>query len=254
MAEAMIRLDGVCKRFGKLEVLKGVDIEIARGEVVCVLGPSGSGKSTLLRCVNLLAPPEEGEIFLEGHDICKGPGSGTGEESWELDFVRQRVGMVFQQFNLFPHKTALENVTLAQEKVLGRSKQEARAKATELLERVGLGDRLDQYPETLSGGQQQRVAIARALAMDPHVMLFDEVTSALDPELVKEVLDTMRELAAEGMTMIVVTHELGFAREVADRVIFMDGGVIVEEGPAAEVLENPKEERTKQFLGLVLDR
>jgi ABC-type polar amino acid transport system ATPase subunit len=254
MAEAMIRLDGVCKRFGKLEVLKGVDIEIARGEVVCVLGPSGSGKSTLLRCVNLLAPPEEGEIFLEGHDICKGPGSGTGEESWELDFVRQRVGMVFQQFNLFPHKTALENVTLAQEKVLGRSKQEARAKATELLERVGLGDQLDQYPETLSGGQQQRVAIARALAMDPHVMLFDEVTSALDPELVKEVLDTMRELAAEGMTMIVVTHELGFAREVADRVIFMDGGVIVEEGPSADVLENPKEERTKQFLGLVLDR
>jgi ABC-type polar amino acid transport system ATPase subunit len=254
MAEAMIRLDGVCKRFGKLEVLKGVDIEIARGEVVCVLGPSGSGKSTLLRCVNLLAPPEEGEIFLEGHDICKGPDSGTGEESWELDFVRQRVGMVFQQFNLFPHKTALENVTLAQEKVLGRSKQEARAKATELLERVGLGDRLDQYPETLSGGQQQRVAIARSLAMDPHVMLFDEVTSALDPELVKEVLDTMRELAEEGMTMIVVTHEIGFAREVADRVIFMDGGVIVEEGPPAEVLENPREERTKQFLGLVLER
>ncbi|HWC49405.1 MAG TPA: amino acid ABC transporter ATP-binding protein [Solirubrobacterales bacterium] len=254
MAEAMIQLDGVCKRFGKLEVLKGVDIEIARGEVVCVLGPSGSGKSTLLRCVNLLAPPEEGEIFLEGHDICKGPGSGTGEESWELDFVRQRVGMVFQQFNLFPHKTALENVTLAQEKVLGRSKEEARAKATELLERVGLGDRLDQYPETLSGGQQQRVAIARALAMDPHVMLFDEVTSALDPELVKEVLDTMRELAEEGMTMIVVTHEIGFAREVADRVIFMDQGVIVEEGPPAEVLESPREERTKQFLGLVLDR
>jgi ABC-type polar amino acid transport system ATPase subunit len=254
MAEEMIRLDGVCKRFGNLEVLKGVDIEIGRGEVVCVLGPSGSGKSTLLRCVNLLAPPEEGEIFLEGHDICKGPGSGTGEESWELDFVRQRVGMVFQQFNLFPHKSALENVTLAQEKVLGRSKQEARAKATELLERVGLGDQLDQYPETLSGGQQQRVAIARALAMDPHVMLFDEVTSALDPELVKEVLDTMRELAEEGMTMIVVTHEIGFAREVADRVIFMDGGVIVEEGPAAEVLENPREERTKQFLGLVLDR
>jgi polar amino acid transport system ATP-binding protein len=254
MAEAMIRLDGICKRFGQLEVLKGIRIEIAKGEVVCVLGPSGSGKSTLLRCVNLLAPPEEGEIFLEGRDICKGPGSGTGEESWELDFVRQRVGMVFQQFNLFPHKTALENVTLAQEKVLGRTKEEARAKATELLERVGLGDRLDQYPETLSGGQQQRVAIARALAMDPHVMLFDEVTSALDPELVKEVLDTMRELAEEGMTMIVVTHEIGFAREVADRVIFMDGGVIVEEGPPAEVLENPREERTKQFLGLVLER
>jgi polar amino acid transport system ATP-binding protein len=254
MAEAMVRLEGICKRFGRLEVLKGVDIEIAKGEVVCVLGPSGSGKSTLLRCVNLLAPPEEGEIFIEGHDICKGPGSGTGEESWEADFVRQRVGMVFQQFNLFPHKTALENVTLAQEKVLGRSRDEARARATELLERVGLGDRLDQYPETLSGGQQQRVAIARALAMDPHVMLFDEVTSALDPELVKEVLDTMRELAEEGMTMIVVTHEIGFAREVADRVIFMDGGVIVEEGKPAEVLESPREERTKRFLGLVLDR
>jgi polar amino acid transport system ATP-binding protein len=254
MAEQMVRLKGIHKRFGKLEVLKGVDIDVGRGEVVCILGPSGSGKSTLLRCVNLLAPPEEGEIFIEGNDICKGPGSGTGEQSWELNYVRQRVGIVFQQFNLFPHKTALENVTLAQEKVLGRSKAEAKAKATELLERVGLGQKLDAYPETLSGGQQQRVAIARALAMDPHVMLFDEVTSALDPELVKEVLDVMRELAEEGMTMIVVTHEIGFAREVADRVIFMDGGVIVEEGPPAEVLENPREERTKQFLGLVLER
>jgi polar amino acid transport system ATP-binding protein len=254
MAEAMVKLQGIHKRFGDLEVLKGVDLHVGRGEVVCILGPSGSGKSTFLRCVNLLEPPEEGEIFIEGQDICKGPGSGSGEESWELDFVRQRVGIVFQQFNLFPHKTALENVTLAQERVLGRSKQEARAKATELLERVGLGNQLNQYPETLSGGQQQRVAIARALAMDPHVMLFDEVTSALDPELVKEVLDTMRELAEEGMTMIVVTHEIGFAREVADRVIFMDGGVIVEEGPPAEVLENPREERTKQFLGLVLER
>ena len=254
MAEAMVKLEGIQKRFGSLEVLKGVDIEVAKGEVVCILGPSGSGKSTLLRCVNLLAPPEEGEIFIEGHDICRGPGSGTGEASWELDFVRQRVGIVFQEFNLFPHKTALENVTLAQETVLGRSKDEARAKATELLKRVGLGDKLSAYPETLSGGQQQRVAIARALAMDPHVMLFDEVTSALDPELVKEVLDTMRELAAEGMTMMVVTHELGFAREVADRVIFMDDGVIVEEGPPAEVLESPREERTKQFLGLVLER
>jgi len=254
MPEPMVKLEGIHKRFGQLEVLKGVDLDVAKGEVVCILGPSGSGKSTFLRCVNLLEPPEQGEIFIEGHDICKGPGSGTGAESWELDFVRQRVGIVFQQFNLFPHKTALENVTLAQEKVLDRSRAEARAKATELLERVGLGDKLDQYPERLSGGQQQRVAIARALAMDPHVMLFDEVTSALDPELVKEVLDTMRELAEEGMTMIVVTHEIGFAREVADRVVFMDGGVIVEEGPPAEVLENPREERTKQFLGLVLDR
>jgi len=254
MAETMVKLQGICKRFGDLEVLKGVDLEVGRGEVVCILGPSGSGKSTFLRCINLLEPPEEGEIFIEGNDICKGPGSGTGEQSWELNFVRQRVGIVFQQFNLFPHKTTLENVTLAQEEVLGRSKQEARAKATELLERVGLGDKLDQYPERLSGGQQQRVAIARALAMDPHVMLFDEVTSALDPELVKEVLDTMRELAEEGMTMIVVTHEIGFAREVADRVVFMDGGVIVEEGPPSQVLENPQQERTKQFLGLVLDR
>jgi polar amino acid transport system ATP-binding protein len=250
----MIRLEGIHKRFGELEVLRGVDIDIAKGEVVCILGPSGSGKSTLLRCVNLLEPPEQGEIFVEGKDICKGPGTGSGEEGWELDFVRQRVGIVFQQFNLFPHKTALQNVTMAPEKVLGRSREEARAKATELLERVGLGDKLDQYPERLSGGQQQRVAIARALAMDPRVMLFDEVTSALDPELVKEVLDTMRELAEEGMTMIVVTHEIGFAHEVADRVIFMDGGVIVEQGKPADVLENPREERTKQFLGLVLER
>jgi polar amino acid transport system ATP-binding protein len=251
---SMLSLRGVHKRFGDLEVLRGVDLEIKRGEVVCMLGPSGSGKSTLLRCVNLLEPPEEGDIHLEERSICRGPGSGTGEQSWELDFVRQRVGIVFQQFNLFPHKSALENVTLAQEKVLGRSGAEARSKGNELLERVGLGDKLAEYPERLSGGQQQRVAIARALAMDPHVMLFDEVTSALDPELVKEVLDVMRELAEEGMTMIVVTHEIGFAKEVADRVIFMDGGVIVEEGPPAQVLESPHEERTKQFLGLVLDR
>jgi polar amino acid transport system ATP-binding protein len=248
----MLRLEEVHKRFGELEVLRGIDLAIAKGEVVCVLGPSGSGKSTLLRCVNLLEPPEQGEIFLEGKDICKG--SGSGESSWKLDFVRQRVGIVFQQFNLFPHKTALENVTLAQEKVLNRSREEARAKGTALLERVGLADKLDQYPERLSGGQQQRVAIARALAMDPHVMLFDEVTSALDPELVKEVLDVLRKLAAEGMTMIVVTHEMGFAREVGDKVVFMDGGVIVEQGKPADVLDNPREERTKKFLGLVLER
>jgi polar amino acid transport system ATP-binding protein len=251
---SMLSLRGVCKRFGDLEVLRGVNLEVKRGEVVCVLGPSGSGKSTLLRCLNLLEPPEEGDIHLEDRSICRGPGSGTGEQSWELDFVRQRVGIVFQQFNLFPHRTALQNVTMAQERVLGRSKDEARKKGAELLERVGLGEKLNEYPERLSGGQQQRVAIARALAMDPHVMLFDEVTSALDPELVKEVLDAMRELAEEGMTMIVVTHEIGFAREVADRVIFMDGGVIVEEGPPAAVLESPREERTKRFLGLVLER
>jgi ABC-type polar amino acid transport system ATPase subunit len=254
MAEPMLRLKGVHKRFGELEVLRGIDLEVARGEVICVLGPSGSGKSTLLRCLNLLEPPEEGEIFLEGKDICRGPGSGTGEQSWKLDFVRQRVGIVFQQFNLFPHKTALENVTMAPEKVLDRSAKEARSKGTALLERVGLSDKLNEYPERLSGGQQQRVAIARALAMDPHVMLFDEVTSALDPELVKEVLDVIRELAADGMTMIVVTHELGFAREVGDQVVFVDDGVIVEQGKPAQVLDNPREERTRRFLGLVLDR
>ncbi len=254
MTEAMLKLEGVHKRFGELEVLRGIDLEVARGEVICVLGPSGSGKSTLLRCVNLLEPPEAGEIFLEGKDICKGSGSGSGEQSWKLDFVRQRVGIVFQQFNLFPHKTALENVTMAPEKVLGRSAQEARSKGKALLERVGLSDKLSEYPERLSGGQQQRVAIARALAMDPHVMLFDEVTSALDPELVKEVLDVMRELAAEGMTMLVVTHEMKFAREVGDQVVVMDDGVIVEQGSPADVLDNPREARTKKFLGLVLER
>ncbi len=243
----VISLDNVCKRFGDLEVLKGVNVEISRGEVVCVIGPSGSGKSTLLRCINLLEPPEQGRILLEGQEI-------TGKAAAEgVDFVRRRVGMVFQQFNLFPHKSALENVTIAQEKVLDRDPAEARAKGEELLRRVGMGEKMSEYPDRLSGGQQQRVAIARALAMDPHVMLFDEVTSALDPELVKEVLDVMRELAAEGMTMIVVTHEMQFAREVAKRVVFMDDGLVVETGPPDEVLGNPREERTKQFLGLVLE-
>jgi len=253
MAEAMLKLEGIHKRFGSLEVLKGIDLEVQQGEVVCILGPSGSGKSTLLRCVNLLEPPEAGEIFLEGHDICRGPNSGTGEQSWELNFVRQRVGMVFQQFNLFPHKTALQNVTMAPVKVLGKSRAEAQDHACELLKRVGLGDKVDQYPERLSGGQQQRVAIARALAMEPQVMLFDEVTSALDPELVKEVLDTMRELASEGMTMLVVTHEMGFARDVGDQVVFMDDGVIVEQGAPSAILDDPREERTRRFLGLVLE-
>jgi polar amino acid transport system ATP-binding protein len=244
---AMLRLEGVCKRFGSLEVLRGVDAEINRGEVVCVIGPSGSGKSTLLRCINLLEPPNAGRILLEGKDI-------TGKDAEEgVDYVRRRVGMVFQSFNLFPHKSAIENVCLAQETVLGRSSKEAHAKGEALLARVGIADKLEEYPDRLSGGQQQRVAIARALAMDPHVMLFDEVTSALDPELVKEVLDVMRELAEEGMTMIVVTHEMGFAKDVASRVIFMDGGVVVEEGPPRDVLDNPREERTKRFLGLVLE-
>jgi ABC-type polar amino acid transport system ATPase subunit len=244
---SILHLENVHKRFGQLEVLRGINLDVAKGEVVCVLGPSGSGKSTLLRCINLLEPPEQGTISLEGKEIC------GGDATEDVDYVRQRVGMVFQQFNLFPHKCALDNVRLAQEKVLDRQTADARAKAEALLTRVGLADKLDEYPDRLSGGQQQRVAIARALAMDPHVMLFDEVTSALDPELVKEVLDVMRELASEGMTMIVVTHELGFAREVAHRVVFMDGGVIVEQGAPAQVLESPKEERTKRFLGLVLE-
>jgi len=243
---SILKLEDVEKRFGNLEVLRGVDLEVKRGTVTCVIGPSGSGKSTLLRCINLLEPPNGGRILLEGKEIT---GSIARDE---LDFVRRRIGMVFQQFNLFPHKSALENVALAQEKVLERSEKEANAKSEALLARVGLADKLHEYPDRLSGGQQQRVAIARALAMEPHVMLFDEVTSALDPELVKEVLDVMQELAEEGMTMLVVTHEMGFARGVADEVIFMDDGVIVERGEPHEVLANPREERTKRFLGLVL--
>jgi polar amino acid transport system ATP-binding protein len=242
----MLVLEDVHKSFGKLEVLRGVDLSVDRGDVVCVIGPSGSGKSTLLRCINLLEPPERGRIELEGTDI-------TRARKAELDFVRRRIGMVFQQFNLFPHKTALENVTLAQRTVLDRPREEAKAKGRALLERVGLADKVSEYPERLSGGQQQRVAIARALAMDPHVMLFDEVTSALDPELVKEVLDVMRELAAEGMTMVVVTHEMGFARDVADCVAFMDEGRIVELGRPEALLANPREERTRRFIGAVLD-
>jgi polar amino acid transport system ATP-binding protein len=246
-SDTMLSLEGVEKSFGELRVLDGLDLEVRKGEVVCVIGPSGSGKSTLLRCVNLLAPPENGRIFLEGTEI-------TGDDfDGGLDFVRRRVGMVFQQFNLFPHKSALENVMLAPQTVLGRSRDESSERAEELLERVGMSDKISEYPERLSGGQQQRVAIARALAMDPHVMLFDEVTSALDPELIKEVLDVMRELAEEGMTMVVVTHEMGFARDVADRVVFMDAGVVIESGRPAEVLEHPRHERTKQFLGLVLE-
>jgi ABC-type polar amino acid transport system ATPase subunit len=245
--DAMLSVEGVHKRFGQLHVLRGVDMDVDRGQVVCVIGPSGSGKSTLLRCINLLEPPDEGRILLEGQEI-------TGDAAHEGgDFVRRRVGMVFQQFNLFPHKSAIENVSMAQEKVLGRSEAEARAKAESLLTRVGLADKINEYPDRLSGGQQQRVAIARALAMDPHVMLFDEVTSALDPELIKEVLDVMRELADEGMTMVVVTHEMGFARDVSSRVLFMDQGAIVEQGPPHEVLEHPKNERTRRFLGLVLE-
>jgi polar amino acid transport system ATP-binding protein len=242
----MLVLEEVHKRFGDLHVLRGVNMSVDRGQVVCVIGPSGSGKSTLLRCINMLEPPEAGRIFLEGNEITGPRGGG------DADFVRRRVGMVFQQFNLFPHMTAGRNVSIAQRKVLDRSKEEADAKSRALLERVGLADKISEYPDRLSGGQQQRVAIARALAMDPHVMLFDEVTSALDPELVKEVLDVLRELAAEGMTMVVVTHEMGFARDVADSIVFMDDGVVVEQGDAA-MIDHPREERTRKFLGAVLE-
>jgi len=244
-----LTLEGVHKSFGALHVLRGVDMEVRRGQVVCVIGPSGSGKSTLLRCINLLEPPDEGRIVVGGKEIT----AHTHGEAEDLDYVRRRVGIVFQQFNLFPHKSALENVSLAQEKVLGRSATEARNRARALLERVNLADKANEYPERLSGGQQQRVAIARALAMDPYIMLFDEVTSALDPELVKEVLDVMTELAEEGMTMVVVTHEMGFARGVGDNVVFMDDGLVVEEGPPHKILADPQQERTKRFLGLVLE-
>ena len=247
-AAPALRIEGLHKSFDDLEVLRGIDLTLAEHDVVCLIGSSGSGKSTLLRCVNLLEPPERGRIMLKGKEI-------TGADPTEgADYVRRHVGMVFQQFNLFPHKSAIENVCMAQEKVLDRSGAEAHEKGEALLRRVGLAEKANEHPDRLSGGQQQRVAIARALAMDPEVMLFDEVTSALDPELVKGVLDVMRELANEGMTMIVVTHEMGFAREVANRVVFMDQGVVIEHGPPAEVLGNPQQERTKRFLGLVLER
>ncbi|MCU0270401.1 MAG: amino acid ABC transporter ATP-binding protein [Acidimicrobiales bacterium] len=234
------------KYFGDLQVLKGIDFEVALREVVCVIGPSGSGKSTLLRCVNRLEEPTSGQILIEGEDICA--------PHVDLDRIRTRIGMVFQQFNLFPHLNVLGNLTIAQRKVLGRSKPAAQAKAREVLAKVGLLDKIDEYPGRLSGGQQQRVAIARALAMDPDMMLFDEATSALDPELVGEVLAVMRSLAEEGMTMMVVTHEMGFARKVADRVVFMDGGVVVEEGAPAALLDEPTHERTRRFLRMVHER
>jgi polar amino acid transport system ATP-binding protein len=239
-----IRAEGLVKRYGDQTVLDGVDLDVAHGEVVCVIGPSGSGKSTLLRCLNLLEVPTAGRVFLGGDEITA-PGA-------PVDALRRRLGMVFQSFNLFPHKTALENVALAPVKVLGMDAAAARARALELLGRVGLSDKAGEHPARLSGGQQQRVAIARALAMDPEAMLFDEVTSALDPELVKDVLDVMRELVAGGMTMVVVTHEMGFAREVGDRVLFMDEGVVVEQGDPAQVLGAPREERTRRFLSRVL--
>ncbi|WP_292648519.1 amino acid ABC transporter ATP-binding protein [Nocardioides sp.] len=241
---AVIDVQNLHKYFGDNEVLKGIDFHIARGEVVCVIGPSGSGKSTLLRCVNLLEEPTSGTILVDGEEIT--------DPDADVDGLRARIGMVFQQFNLFPHMTALRNLTVAQEKVLKRGKAESLEIARTNLEKVGLSDKADAYPAHLSGGQQQRVAIARALSMSPDMMLFDEPTSALDPELVGDVLAVMKDLAAEGMTMMVVTHEMSFAREVADKVVFMDGGVIVEEGLPADVLGDPQHERTKEFLARVL--
>ena len=239
--DVIVRIKDLHKSYGDLEVLRGIDIDVHRGEVVVVLGPSGSGKSTMLRCVNLLEKPTSGQIIFEGADITA--------KGVDINGVRAKLGMVFQQFNLFPHLSVKKNVMIAQQKVLKRSKEEVEQIAVQELEKVGLGDRVDFMPSQLSGGQQQRVAIARALAMNPHVMLFDEATSALDPELVRDVLAVMRDLARGGMTMIVVTHEMKFARDVADRVIFMDGGVVVEQGTPAEVFDHPKSERTREFLG-----
>jgi polar amino acid transport system ATP-binding protein len=236
----MVQLEGVRKSFGDNLVLDGIDLSVEHGEVCVIIGPSGSGKSTLLRCVNLLEPIQEGRIFLEGDEITRKGADVAG--------VRQRVGIVFQQFNLFPHLTAMDNLTLATRRVLKMRRKDAEARGRELLAMVGLEEKADQHPHQLSGGQQQRVAIARALMMNPHVMLFDEVTSALDPELVGEVLVVMRDLARTGMTMLVVTHEMHFARDVGDRVVFMDEGKIVEEGVPADVLDRPQKQRTQRFL------
>jgi polar amino acid transport system ATP-binding protein len=255
VTEPMVKAERVRKHFGQLEVLRDLSLDVAPSEVVCLIGPSGSGKSTFLRCVNHLEKIDAGRLWVNGHLVGYRQKNGQLYELPENEIAGKRaeVGMVFQRFNLFPHMTAVGNVTVGPIRVKGIPKRDALARGRELLERVGLADKIDEYPARLSGGQQQRVAIARALAMEPALMLFDEVTSALDPELVKEVLDVMRDLARQGMTMIVVTHEMGFAADVGDRVVFLDGGVIVEEGPARQVIEKPKEERTKQFLGLVLE-
>ena len=242
---AALRIEDLHKSFGGLEVLKGIDLEVDEHEVVGLIGASGSGKSTLLRCINLLEPVNAGRVFIEGEEITA--------RGVDVNRIRQRVGIVFQAFNLFPHMTVLRNVTLGPIEALGASRAEADAAATELLERFGLADKRYDYPDRLSGGQQQRVAIVRALAMKPDVMLLDEVTSALDPELVAEVLNVIRELAAGGMTMVIATHEMGFARDIANRIGFLDAGVILEEGPPEEIFTSPREERTRRFLQSIID-
>ena len=242
--ESIIKVEALAKAFGKVEVLKGIDIEIKKGEVVVIIGPSGCGKSTFLRTLNLLEVPTGGNIYFEGTDI-------TNPKT-NINIHRQKIGMVFQQFNLFPHMTVLKNMTIAPMKLLKLSKAEAEEKAMKLLERVGLADRANSYPSQLSGGQKQRVAIVRALCMEPEVMLFDEPTSALDPEMVGEVLEVMKDLAKDGMTMAIVTHEMGFAREVANRVLFIDQGIIMEQGTPEEVFGNPKSPRLKDFLSKVI--
>jgi polar amino acid transport system ATP-binding protein len=242
---AVLKLEGVRKSFGRLEVLHGIDLEVEEHGVVCLIGASGSGKSTLLRCVNLLEPIDAGAISLAGKEI-----TGRGVD---VNRVRRQIGIVFQAFNLFPHMTVLRNVTLSPRKALGKSRRQAEVEATELLSRFGLADKRDEYPDRLSGGQQQRVAIVRALAMRPQLMLLDEVTSALDPELVGEVLNVIRELATTGMTMLIATHEMSFAREIADRVCFLDGGVILEQGDPEKIFSSPEEPRTQQFLQRIID-
>jgi len=239
-----LRVQNLHKSFERLEVLRGIDLDVAEHEVVCLIGASGSGKSTLLRCINLLEPIDAGRIWIEGDEITS---RGT-----DVNRVRRRVGIVFQAFNLFPHMTVLRNITLAPRKVLRLSPAEAESQAMELLTRFGLADKRDEYPDRLSGGQQQRAAIVRALAMRPNLMLLDEITAALDPELVAEVLDVIRELAAEGMTLVIATHEMGFARDVADRVCFLDAGVILEQGPPSVILRSPREERTQRFLQRII--
>jgi polar amino acid transport system ATP-binding protein len=254
MTETMVKAEGIHKFFGRLHVLAGIDLEVTSGEVMCVIGPSGSGKSTFLRCINHLEKIDAGRLWVDGHLVGYRERGIKIHEMREREVAaqRQEIGMVFQRFNLFPHMTALENVMEAPVQVKGESKGTVRARATGLLERVGLADKIKSYPSQLSGGQQQRVAIARALAMEPKLMLFDEPTSALDPELVGDVLDVMRGLAEDGMTMVVVTHEMGFAREVGDSLVFMDGGIVVEEGHPREVLTDPKHQRTQDFLSKVL--